>query len=50
MEPKKQDENFNISADTVKASLTEMIKVKKITPEQSELIWWFYSFARGSSV
>lgn len=49
MEPKKQDENFNISADTVKASLNEMIKVKKITPEQSELIWWFYAFARGNA-
>ena len=48
MEAKKQDENFNIGGDTVKANLGEMLKVEKITQEQSDLIWWFYSFARAN--
>lgn len=48
MEPKKQDENFNISADVVKANLAEMLKVNGIDQEQSDLIWWFYSFSRAN--
>jgi len=47
MEGKKINENFNISGDIVKGALREMIKVKKATQEQVDLIWWFFSFARS---
>jgi DNA transposition AAA+ family ATPase len=48
MEEKKQDENFSISGDTVKTNLAEMIRARKITQDQADLIWWFYSFSRAN--
>lgn len=48
MAQKKTMANFNIGGDTVKTNLREMVERAKITEDQSNLISWFFNFAKNS--
>jgi DNA transposition AAA+ family ATPase len=46
----KDTSNLNLSADTVKAALTAMEKAGDATPEQAQLLWWFFCHCRESGM
>jgi DNA transposition AAA+ family ATPase len=44
--PVRDTSNINISGDTVKQALADLVRREDLTPEQESLIWWFYCHAR----
>jgi DNA transposition AAA+ family ATPase len=38
--------NINISGDTVKQALADLVKREELTSDQESLVWWFYCHAR----
>jgi len=42
----KDTSNIPISGDTVKVTLTDMVRREELTPDQEAIIWWFYCHCR----
>lgn len=42
----RETSNINISGDTVKQALAELLRRKEITADQETLLWWFYCHCR----